>query len=68
MALEDGSLLVHPDRYDSLLRSGMSKAELDSYLEWCGAIATNPFSVEEIFRAVSSAVGRSRCAEAGICR
>ena len=28
MALEDGSLLIHPDRYDSLRRAGMSDAEL----------------------------------------
>ena len=30
MALEDGSLLIHPDRYDSLRRGGMSDAELAS--------------------------------------
>ena len=30
MALEDGSLLVHPDRYDSLRRQGMGEDELAS--------------------------------------
>ena len=30
MALEDGSLLVHPNRYDSLLRQGMTEEELKS--------------------------------------
>ena len=30
MALEDGSLLIHPDRYDSLRRQGMGEDELAS--------------------------------------
>ena len=41
---------------DARVHSGMSKADLDSFLEQCGATATNPYSVEEIFSAVTGAM------------
>ena len=38
------------------LHKGSTKAELDQFLEMCGATAPNPYTVEEIFGAVTSAM------------
>ena len=41
MALEDGSLLIHPDRFDSLLRQGMTHEELAEVLKILAMYDTN---------------------------
>ena len=39
-----------------VLHNASSKPDLDLFLEQCGARAPNPFSVEDIFGAVQSAM------------